>query len=92
MNITPLHDRVIVEPIEIEKVSKGGIIIPDTVKEKPIRGKVIAAGRGKKDEPLTVKKDDMVLYSKYAGSKENEIKVDDKTYLIMKESDILAII
>lgn len=87
--VTPLHDRVIVEPMEIEKVSKGGIIIPDAAKEKPVKGRVISAGIGKKDEPITVKKGDTVLYGKYAGS---EIEIDDKKYLIMRESDILAIL
>lgn len=87
--VTPLHDRVIVEPFEVEKMSKGGIIIPDNAKEKPIKGKVFSCGTGKKDEPLTVKKGDTVLYGKHAGS---EIEIDDKKYLIMRESDILAIV
>jgi chaperonin GroES len=87
--VTPLHDRVIIEPTEVEKVSKGGIIIPDNAKEKPVKGKVFSCGAGKKDEPLTVKKGDIVLYGKYAGS---EIEIDNKKYLIMRESDILAII
>lgn len=87
--VTPLHDRVIIEPAELEKISKGGIIIPDAAKEKPVKGIVISAGKGKKDEPVTVKKGDIVLYGKHAG---NEIEIDDKKYLIMRESDILAII
>jgi chaperonin GroES len=89
VNITPLHDRVIVKPAAAEEKTAGGIIIPDTAKEKPQRGTVIAAGPGKKDEPMTVKAGDTVLYSKYAGQ---EIPVDGEDYLIMRESDILAVI
>lgn len=89
VNITPLHDRVIVKPAAAEETTKGGIIIPDTAKEKPQRGTVIAAGPGKKDEPVTVKSGDMVLYGKYAGT---EITVEGEDYLIMRESDILAIV
>jgi chaperonin GroES len=88
-NITPLHDRVIVKPAAAEEKTAGGIIIPDTAKEKPQRGTVIAAGPGKKDEPMTVKAGDTVLYSKYAGQ---EIPVAGEDYLIMRESDILAIV
>lgn len=88
-SITPLHDRVIVEPIETEKVTKGGIVIPDTVKEKPIQGKVIEVGKGNAQDPMTVKKGDTVLYEKYAGI---EMEMDGKKVLIMKESNILAII
>jgi chaperonin GroES len=88
-NLTPLHDRVIIKPAAAEEKTAGGIIIPDTAKEKPQRGMVIAAGAGKKDEPVTVKKGDTVLYSKYAGT---EIRVDGQDLLIMRESDILAII
>ncbi|RYF89710.1 MAG: co-chaperone GroES [Chitinophagaceae bacterium] len=89
LNVTPLHDRVIVQPAAAEQKSAGGIIIPDTAKEKPQRGTVLAAGPGKKDEPVTVKAGDQVLYGKYAGT---EITVDGKDYLIMRESDILAIV
>lgn len=89
VNITPLHDRVIVKPAAAETKTAGGIIIPDTAKEKPQRGTVIAAGPGKKDEPVTVKAGDMVLYGKYAGT---EINLDGEEVLIMRESDILAIV
>lgn len=89
LNIKPLADRVIIEPAQAEEKTAGGIIIPDTAKEKPQRGTVVAAGPGKKDEPLTVKVGDVVLYGKYAGT---EITVDNKDYLIMRESDIVAII
>jgi chaperonin GroES len=88
-SITPLHDRVIVQPAAAEEKTAGGIIIPDTAKEKPQRGVVIAAGPGKKDEPMMVKKGDNILYGKYAGT---EISFQGKDYLIMRESDILAII
>ncbi len=89
VNVKPLADRVLVEAAEAETKTAGGIIIPDTAKEKPMRGKIIAAGPGKKDEPTTVKVGDTVLYGKYAGT---EINIDGKEYLIMKESDIYAII
>ena len=89
LSITPLHDRVIVLPAAAEEKSAGGIIIPDTVKEKPQRGKVVAAGPGKKDEPTTVKPGDTVLYGKYSG---NDVNIDGVDYLIMRESDILAIV
>src|SRR3954447_12277971 len=89
LNITPLHDRVIVKPAAAEEKTAGGIIIPDTAKEKPQRGIVLAAGPGKKDEPVTVKEGDTVLYGKYAGT---EIQIDGNDYLIMRESDILAIV
>lgn len=89
VNITPLHDRVIVKPAAAEEKTAGGIIIPDTAKEKPQRGTVIAAGPGKKDEPMTVKSGDTVLYSKYAGT---EISLEGTDYLIMRESDILAVV
>jgi chaperonin GroES len=89
LSITPLHDRVIVKPAAAEEKSAGGIIIPDTAKEKPQRGIVLAAGPGKKDEPVTVKNGDTVLYGKYAGT---EITIDGIEYLIMRESDILAIV
>lgn len=85
----PLLDRVIVQPEEAEQKTKGGIIIPDTAKEKPQRGIVMAAGPGKKDEPVVVKTGDTVLYDKYAGT---EIQIEGQDYLIMRESDILAIV
>lgn len=89
LNITPLHDRVIVKPAAAEEKSAGGIIIPDTAKEKPQKGVVVAAGPGKVDEPVTVKAGDSVLYGKYAGT---ELTIDGLEYLIMRESDILAIV
>lgn len=89
VNIKPLADRVLVEPAAAEEKTSSGIFIPDTAKEKPQRGIVIAVGDGKKDEPLTVKSGDTVLYGKYSGT---EISLEGKDYLIMRESDILAII
>ena len=89
LNIKPLADRVLVEPLEAETKTASGIIIPDSAKEKPQQGVVIAVGAGKKDEPMTVKVGDKVLYGKYSG---NEISADGKKYLIMHESDIFAII
>jgi chaperonin GroES len=89
LNITPLHDRVIVKADAAETKTAGGIIIPDTAKEKPQRGTVIAAGPGKKDEPVTVKVGNAVLYGKYAGT---EITIDGQDLLIMRESDILAVV
>ncbi len=89
VNVKPLADRVLVEPAAAEQKTAGGIIIPDTAKEKPQKGTIVAVGNGKKDEPLTVKVGDLVLYGKYAGT---EINVDGKDYLIMRESDILAIV
>ncbi|KYG82360.1 MULTISPECIES: co-chaperone GroES [Roseivirga] len=89
VNITPLADRVLVEAAAAEEKTASGLIIPDTAKEKPQKGIVIAAGAGKKDEPLTVKVGDTVLYGKYAGT---EISVEGKDYLIMRESDIFAIV
>lgn len=89
VSLKPLADRVLVEPAPAETKTAGGIIIPDTAKEKPMKGKVIAVGNGKPDEPMTVKAGDTVLYGKYAGT---EIQVDGKDYLIMRESDIYAII
>ena len=89
VNVTPLHDRVIVKADAAEEKTSGGIIIPDTAKEKPQRGTVIAAGPGKKDEPVTVKAGNTVLYGKYAGT---EIQIDGEDFLIMRESDILAIV
>ena len=89
LKIQPLADRVLVEPMEAETTTASGIIIPDNAKEKPQKGKVIAIGNGKKDEPLTVKVGDTVLYGKYSGT---ELKLESKDYLMMRESDILAII
>ena len=89
MAFRPLHDRVLVRRVTAEEKTVGGIIIPDTAKEKPQRGTVVAAGPGKKDEPVTVKVGDVVLYGKYAGT---EISIDGAELLIMRESDILAIV
>lgn len=89
VNVKPLADRVLVQPEAAEEKTASGIIIPDTAKEKPMRGKIVAVGEGKKDEPLTVKVGDVVLYGKYAGT---ELTVDNVDYLIMRESDIFAII
>lgn len=89
VSIKPLADRVLVEPAPAEEKTASGIIIPDTAKEKPQRGSVVAVGSGKKDEPLTVQVGDTVLYGKYAGT---ELTVEGKDYLIMRESDIFAII
>ena len=87
--IKPLADRVLVEPKEAETKTAAGLYIPDTAKEKPQQGTILAVGSGKKDEPMEVKEGDVVLYGKYAGS---EITVDGKNYLIMKQSDILAVL
>ncbi|MEI8063923.1 MAG: co-chaperone GroES [Verrucomicrobiota bacterium] len=93
MSVKPLGDRVLVQPIEQDEVKKGGIIIPDTAKEKPQEGKIVAVGPGKHEDgklvPMNVKKGDRVLYSKYGGT---EIKIDGKECLIMREDDILGII
>ena len=89
VKIKPLADRVLVEPAPAEQVTCGGIIIPDTAKEKPQKGTVVAVGPGKKDEPMTVKDGDVVLYGKYSGT---EIQLDGENYLIMKENDIYAIL
>ena len=89
MKIKPLADRVLVLPAPAEEKTIGGIIIPDSAKEKPLQGKVIAIGNGTKDEEMVVKPDDTVLYGKYAGT---EIELDGEKYLIMKQSDILAIL
>jgi len=89
MQLKPLDDRVVVEPFDAETTTAGGIVLPDTAKEKPQRGTVVAVGQGKKDEPMVVKSGDVVLYGKYAGT---EITVDHEDLLIMRESDILAII
>ncbi|MBO4447107.1 MAG: co-chaperone GroES [Bacteroidales bacterium] len=89
MMIKPLADRVLIEPKEAETKTASGIFIPDTAKEKPQQGTVLAAGPGKKDEPMEVKVGDVVLYGKYSGT---EVTVDEKKYLIVKQSDILAIL
>ena len=89
LNIKPLADRVVVEAAAAETMTAGGIIIPDTAQEKPQKGKVVAVGAGKPDEPMTVKVGDTVLYGKYAGT---ELNVDGTDVLIMRESDILAIV
>ncbi|MEI6900653.1 MAG: co-chaperone GroES [Bacteroidota bacterium] len=89
VKIKPLADRVLVEPAPAEEKTAAGIIIPDTAKEKPQKGTVVAVGTGKKDEPMTVKIGDEVLYGKYAGT---EITIDGMIFLIMRESDIVAIV
>lgn len=89
MKIQPLADRVLIEPAPAEEKTAGGIYIPDTAKEKPQKGTVVAVGPGKKDEPTTVKTGDVVLYGKYSGT---EINVEGSDYLMMRESDILAIV
>ena len=89
VNIKPLADRVLVEPAAAEEKTASGLYIPDTAKEKPQKGTVIAVSNGKKDEPLTVKVGDTVLYGKYSGT---ELSVDGNDYLIMRESDIFAIL
>ncbi|MGF1592032.1 MAG: co-chaperone GroES [Kiloniellaceae bacterium] len=94
MKFRPLHDRVVVEPLEEEEKTAGGIIIPDTAKEKPMQGKVLAAGPGSRGEDgklvaLDVKKGDKVLYGKWSGT---EVKLDGKTMLIMRESDIMGVL
>lgn len=89
VNIKPLADRVLVEPMAAETKTASGIIIPDTAKEKPQKGKVVAVGPGTKDEDMTVKEGDTVLYGKYSGT---DLKFDGSDYLMMRESDILAII
>lgn len=88
MNIKPLSDRVLVKPADAEE-KIGGIIIPDTAKEKPLKGKVVAVGNGTKDEEMILKSGDVVLYGKYAG---NELELDGEKYLIMRQSDVLAIL
>lgn len=89
MNIRPLADRVLIEPAAAEEVTLGGIIIPDSAKEKPLKGKVLAAGNGTKDEPMELKEGDTVLYGKYAGT---EIEFEGVKYLMMRQADVLAII
>ncbi len=93
MKVRPLHDKILVKPIDTPQTTKGGIVIPDTVKEKPQEGKVVAAGKGRISEdgkvvPLDVKKGDTVLYSKYGGT---EINIEGEEYLILDENDVLAI-
>jgi chaperonin GroES len=94
MNIRPLHDRILVKRLEEEEKTAGGLYIPDTAKEKPIQGKVIAAGAGKRDKdgkaiPVEVKAGDKVLFSKYSGT---EVRIEGEEHLIMREDDILAVI
>ncbi len=89
MNIQPLADRVLVKPAPAEEKTAGGIIIPDTAKEKPLQGEVLATGNGTKDEEMILKSGDTVLYGKYAGT---EVELDGEKYLIMRQSDVLAII
>ncbi len=94
INLKPLADRVVVEPIEEEEVTASGIVLPETAKDKPQKGKVVAVGPGRRDDngnlvPVDVKVDDVVLFAKYAGT---EVKVGDTNYLVLRESDILAII
>lgn len=89
MNIKPLADRVLIKPAAAEEKTVSGIILPDSAKEKPLKGEVIATGNGTKDEEMVVKNGDTVLYGKYAGT---EIEADGEKYLIMRQSDILAVI
>ena len=89
MALKPLADRIIIKAVEAETQTAGGILLPDSAKEKPQRGTIVAVGDGKKDEPLTVKTGDQVLYGKYAGT---EITYEGKEYLIMRESDIYAVL
>ena len=89
MNITPLADRVLIEPTPAEETTLAGIIIPDSAKEKPLKGKVLAVGNGTKDEPMQLSVGDEVLYGKYAGT---EIELEGEKYLMMRQSDVLAII
>ena len=89
MNIKPLADRVLIAPAKAEEKTVGGIIIPDTAKEKPLQGEVLAVGNGTKDEEMVLKKGDTVLYGKYSGI---EIELDNEKYLIMRQSDVLAVL
>lgn len=89
MNIKPLADRVLILPMPAEEKTIGGIIIPDTAKEKPLQGKVVAVGNGTKDEEMVISVGDQVLYGKYAGT---EIEYENEKYLIMRQSDVLAIL
>ena len=88
-NIKPLADRVLVKPAAAEEKTIGGIIIPDSAKEKPLRGEIVAAGKGTKDEEMVLKAGDQVLYGKYAGT---ELELDGEKFLIMRQSDVLAIV
>ena len=89
MNIKPLADRVLIKPAPAEEKTAGGIIIPDTAKEKPLQGEVLAAGNGTKDEEMVLKAGDTVWYGKYAGT---EVELDGEKYLIMRQSDVLAVL
>ena len=89
MNVKPLSDRVLIQPTAAEEVTASGIIIPDSAKEKPLRGTVLAVGPGTKDEEMQLKVGDVVLYGKYAGS---EVEIDHEKVLIMRQSDVLAIV
>lgn len=89
MNIKPLADRVLIAPTAAEEVTMGGIIIPDSAKEKPLKGKVLATGNGTKDEEMVLKEGDVVLYGKYAGT---EIEFEGEKYIIMRQSDVLAVV
>lgn len=89
MKVKPLGDRVLIKPTPAEEVTVSGIIIPDSAKEKPLKGTVVAAADGTKDEPMVVKEGDTVLFGKYAGS---ELKLDEEVYIIMRQSDILAVV
>lgn len=89
MNIKPLADRVLIKPAPVEEKTVGGIIIPDSAKEKPLKGEIVAVGNGTKDEEMVVKPGDTVLYGKYAGT---ELELDGEKYLIMRQSDVLAIL
>jgi len=89
MNVKPLADRVLVRPVAAETTTAAGIIIPDSAKEKPLRGEVLAAGKGTKDEEMVLKTGDQILYGKYAGT---EIEIDGEKLLIMRQSDVLAVV
>lgn len=89
IKIKPLADRVVIEPIAVQEKTASGIIIPDASKEKPLKGKVVAVGPGKTDEPMTVKSGDTVLYGQYSGT---EVKLDGTNYLIMREADVFGIL
>ena len=89
MNIKPLADRVLIEPAPAETKTVGGIIIPDTAKEKPLQGTIVAVGKGTKDEEMILKEGDTVLYGKYAGT---ELEFEGKNYLIMRQSDVVAVL
>lgn len=89
MNIKPLADRVLIKPAPAEEKTAGGIIIPDTAKEKPLQGEVLAVGNGTKDEEMVLKAGDTVLYGKYSGT---EVEIDGEKYLIMRQSDVLAVL